>query len=208
MMVRFEERLRAQGYQAICGVDEAGRGPLAGPVVAGAVILDWTHPIVGLNDSKQLSQATRERLFSEIKNHALAVGIGIVDQTTIDRINILEASRLAMMQAIRQLCIPPDAVLTDYMELPDLCVPVLALVHGDCRSASIAAGSIIAKVTRDRIMMEYASKYPEYGFYNHKGYPTKEHLAALKKWGPTPIHRLSFKPVKTLWNPQNNEGEQ
>lgn len=207
MMYRFEERLHAQGYQAICGVDEAGRGPLAGPVVAAAVILDWAHPIVGLNDSKQLSQATRERLFSEIENHALAVGIGIVDQTTIDRINILEASRLAMMQAIRQLSIKPDAVLTDYMDLPDLSVPVLSLVKGDCRSASIAAGSIIAKVTRDRIMMEYASQYPEYGFSNHKGYPTKGHLAVLRELGPTPIHRLSFKPVKAMSDPRDNEGE-
>lgn len=196
MLYQYENELNKQGFKAICGIDEAGRGPLAGPVVAGAVILDPLKPIAGLNDSKRLSGRERERLYLEIQNNALAFSVAIIDHKTIDRINVLEASRLAMMTAIKTLQIQPDFVLTDFMELPELDTPVLALVKGDQKSASIAAGSIMAKVTRDRLMIDWDKLYPEYGFARHKGYPTKAHLAALACLGPCPIHRTSFKPVK------------
>ncbi|MDY0372866.1 MAG: ribonuclease HII [Acholeplasmataceae bacterium] len=200
MLDQFEKELTDKGYHFICGVDEAGRGPLAGPVVAGAVILDPKHPIDGLNDSKKLSSSMRERLFQEIKKWAIASAVAIVSPETIDQINVLEASRLAMMQAIRQLTIAPDVVLSDFMELPELDVLVMSLVKGDSRSMSIAAGSILAKVTRDRLMEAWAVRYPEYGFAKHKGYPTKEHLAMLQRYGPCPIHRMSFKPVLLVTN--------
>lgn len=200
MLDQFEKELTAKGYHSICGVDEAGRGPLAGPVVAGAVILDPKHPIDGLNDSKKLSSSMRERLFQEIKKWAIASAVAIVSPETIDQINVLEASRLAMMKAIRQLTIAPDVVLSDFMELPELDVLVMSLVKGDSRSMSIAAGSILAKVTRDRLMEAWAVRYPEYGFAKHKGYPTKEHLAMLQRYGPCPIHRMSFKPVLLVTN--------
>ncbi|MDD4987640.1 MAG: ribonuclease HII [Candidatus Izemoplasmatales bacterium] len=200
MLDQFEKELTDKGYHSICGVDEAGRGPLAGPVVAGAVILDPKHPIDGLNDSKKLSSSMRERLFQEIKKWAIASAVAIVSPETIDQINVLEASRLAMMQAIRQLTIAPDVVLSDFMELPELDVLVMSLVKGDSRSMSIAAGSILAKVTRDRLMEAWAVRYPEYGFAKHKGYPTKEHLAMLQRYGPCPIHRMSFKPVLLVTN--------
>jgi len=200
MLDQFEKELTDKGYHSICGVDEAGRGPLAGPVVAGAVILDPKHPIDGLNDSKKLSSSMRERLFQEIKKWAIASAVAIVSPETIDQINVLEASRLAMMQAIRQLTIAPDVVLSDFMELPELDVLVMSLVKGDSRSMSIAAGSILAKVTRDRLMEAWEVRYPEYGFAKHKGYPTKEHLAMLQRYGPCPIHRMSFKPVLLVTN--------
>ncbi|MFA5066716.1 MAG: ribonuclease HII [Candidatus Izemoplasmatales bacterium] len=200
MLDQFEKELTDKGYHSICGVDEAGRGPLAGPVVAGAVILDPKHPIDGLNDSKKLSSSMRERLFQEIKKWAIASAVAIVSPETIDQINVLEASRLAMMKAIRQLTIAPDVVLSDFMELPELDVLVMSLVKGDSRSMSIAAGSILAKVTRDRLMEAWAVRYPEYGFAKHKGYPTKEHLAMLQRYGPCPIHRMSFKPVLLVTN--------
>lgn len=200
MLDQFEKELTDKGYHFICGVDEAGRGPLAGPVVAGAVILDPKHPIDGLNDSKKLSSSMRERLFQEIKKWAIASAVAIVSPETIDQINVLEASRLAMMKAIRQLTIAPDVVLSDFMELPELDVLVMSLVKGDSRSMSIAAGSILAKVTRDRLMEAWAVRYPEYGFAKHKGYPTKEHLAMLQRYGPCPIHRMSFKPVLLVTN--------
>ncbi|MDD5601972.1 MAG: ribonuclease HII [Candidatus Izemoplasmatales bacterium] len=200
MLDQFEKELTDKGYHFICGVDEAGRGPLAGPVVAGAVILDPKHPIDGLNDSKKLSSSMRERLFQEIKKWAIASAVAIVSPETIDQINVLEASRLAMMQAIRQLTIAPDVVLSDFMELPELDVLVMSLVKGDSRSMSIAAGSILAKVTRDRLMEAWEVRYPEYGFAKHKGYPTKEHLAMLQRYGPCPIHRMSFKPVLLVTN--------
>ncbi|MDD3113114.1 MAG: ribonuclease HII [Candidatus Izemoplasmatales bacterium] len=200
MLDQFEKELTDKGYHSICGVDEAGRGPLAGPVVAGAVILDPKHPIDGLNDSKKLSSSMRERLFQEIKKWAIASAVAIVSPETIDQINVLEASRLAMMKAIRQLTIAPDVVLSDFMELPELDVLVMSLVKGDSRSMSIAAGSILAKVTRDRLMEAWEVRYPEYGFAKHKGYPTKEHLAMLQRYGPCPIHRMSFKPVLLVTN--------
>ncbi|MDD4354626.1 MAG: ribonuclease HII [Candidatus Izemoplasmatales bacterium] len=200
MLDQFEKELTDKGYHFICGVDEAGRGPLAGPVVAGAVILDPKHPIDGLNDSKKLSSSMRERLFQEIKKWAIASAVAIVSPETIDQINVLEASRLAMMKAIRQLTIAPDVVLSDFMELPELDVLVMSLVKGDSRSMSIAAGSILAKVTRDRLMEAWEVRYPEYGFAKHKGYPTKEHLAMLQRYGPCPIHRMSFKPVLLVTN--------
>jgi ribonuclease HII len=195
-MYEYEEELYRRGLKAICGTDEAGRGPLAGPVVAGAVILDPHHLIEGLNDSKQLSAKKRELLSVEIKKHALAYGIAFVFEDEIDRINIYQASRLAMTKAILSLALPPDFVLSDAMPLPDLGIPYLAIIKGDALSASIAAGSILAKVSRDEFMTEMAKQYPAYGFEIHKGYPTKKHLEALAQYGPCPIHRKSYRPVK------------
>lgn len=196
-MYEFEAQAGKEGFSIICGTDEAGRGPLAGPVVAGAVILDPNNPIEGLNDSKKLSEKKREQLFLEIQKKALSWSYSIVDPITIDAINIYEASRLAMRQAIAKLRIKPDFILSDAMPLPGE-TPYLAIIKGDARSASIAAASIVAKVTRDHLMMEYGKKYPEYGFESHKGYPTEKHVLALKQHGITPIHRLSFEPVKSM----------
>jgi ribonuclease HII len=195
-MYEYEEELYKQGLKAVCGTDEAGRGPLAGPVVAGAVILDPHHLIEGLNDSKQLSAKKRAQLSVEIKKHALAYGIAFVFEDEIDKINIYQASRLAMTKAILSLAFPPDFVLSDAMPLPDLGIPYLAIIKGDALSASIAAGSILAKVSRDEFMTEMAKQYPAYGFEIHKGYPTKKHLEALAQYGPCPIHRKSYRPVK------------
>jgi ribonuclease HII len=176
-------------------VDEAGRGPLAGPVIASAVILDPRRRIEGLRDSKLLTPIERQALFHRIREAALAVGVGSVEPDTIDRINILQATRLAMVEALRTLALPPELVLIDAVRLPQLPYPQRALIRGDRRSASIAAASIIAKVTRDRIMVGYDERFPQYGFRRHKGYPTPEHLAALFRHGPCPIHRKTFRGV-------------
>ncbi len=182
----------------IAGVDEAGRGPLAGPVVAAAVVLDLRHPIPEVNDSKKLSPAKRERLFTTITNQALAYSTAIVDHKSIDEINILNASKRAMTLALRQLSLSIDMALTDALQLNDFSYPIHPIIKGDSKSASIAAASIIAKVTRDRLMQEYHKTYPLYNFSKHKGYPTKEHLTLLKQLGPSPIHRKTFSPVKKL----------
>ena len=192
-----ERYWKAQGYGIIAGTDEAGRGPLAGPVVAAAVILPELLVIPGLNDSKKLSARRRELLYDEIVDKAVAVAWSSVGPATIDRINIYAASRLAMVQAIASLDRHFDLVLSDAMPLPDLVAPCIPIIHGDALSASIAAASIIAKVTRDRIMGEMDRQYPQYGFGRHKGYGTVEHLTALKKYGPCSIHRQSFAPIKT-----------
>lgn len=197
-MYEFENRLLAIGYQYICGVDEAGRGPLAGPVVAGAVILNPSVVIEGLNDSKQLTEKTRNRLSEEIKEKALAYSVAFISPEIIDEINIYQASKLAMIEAIKGLSIQPDYLLTDAMPLKEQLIPYEAIIKGDCLSASIAAGSILAKVSRDEYMKAIASIYPGYGFEQHKGYPTKQHLEALESLGVTPIHRKTYHPVKIL----------
>jgi len=196
-LLAYEKELYSEGIEYIAGTDEAGRGPLAGPVVAAAVILPKNTIILGVNDSKQLTEKKREELFDIINEKALAVGVAFVDNEKIDEINILEASRLAMMEAIKKLKIKPEYVLSDAMKM-NIDVPVKPIIKGDALSESIAAASIIAKVTRDRYMDEMDLKYPNYGFKKHKGYPTKDHIEAIKKYGITPIHRKTFKPIKTM----------
>ena len=181
----------------MAGVDEAGRAPLAGPVVAAAVILDAETRIVGLDDSKLLPPEERERLFLLIQSRAVAVGVGMADAQTIDRVNILEATRLAMGAAVAALQVVPELVLTDFVRLAGLDCPQRNLVRGDQRSATVAAASIIAKVTRDRLMEEADFAFPVYGFRRHKGYPTREHRAALERHGPCPLHRRTFQGVST-----------
>ncbi|MFS0656041.1 ribonuclease HII [Bacillus sp. 179-C3.3 HS] len=196
-MLQFENEAKAQGYTCIAGIDEAGRGPLAGPVVAAAVILKEDTELLGLNDSKQLSEKKRLAYYDLIQEEALDIGIGIVDAATIDEINIYEASRLAMVRAVEQLTHTPDYLLIDAMTLP-LPTNQENIIKGDAKSASIAAGACIAKVTRDRMMEEYGRLYPEYHFEEHKGYGTKEHLAAIRAYGATPIHRVSFAPIRAV----------
>ena len=180
----------------ICGIDEAGRGPLAGPGVAGAVILPEDCEILGLNASKQLTAGKRDELYGEIMEKAVACGVGIVGPARIDEIIILQADYEAMCEAIGTLTVMPQILLNDAVRIPQVLIPQIPIVHGDARSLSIAAASVIAKVTRDRLMMEYDAVYPEYGFAKHKGDGTAEHYAALKKYGPCPIHRKSF--LRTL----------
>jgi ribonuclease HII len=192
---RYERAAWRSGLKQVAGVDEAGRGPLAGPVVAAAVILDPNRRVKGLDDSKRLTPTRRETLFEEILIAARAVATSIVDSQTIDRVNILEATRRAMYEALGQLTPRPDLVLIDALRLPALAVPQKPIIKGDRRSASIAAASIVAKVTRDRLMLEADARFPEYGFGRHKGYPTAEHRTALKKHGPCPIHRRTFHGV-------------
>jgi ribonuclease HII len=183
------------GLARVAGVDEAGRAPLAGPVVAAAVMLAPSARIDGLDDSKRLLPLERERLFGLIQARALAFAVGIVDVTTIDRVNILEATRLAMRTALDGLGAIPELVLTDFVSLRGLPCPQRNLVRGDQRSATVAAASIVAKVTRDRLMAELDGAYPQYGFARHKGYPTEQHRSALKKFGPCPLHRRTFQGV-------------
>jgi ribonuclease HII len=189
---RFERAAWRRGVTRLAGVDEAGRGPLAGPVVAAAVVLPPGARIRGVDDSKRLAAEERGRLFEIIHERALGVGVGIVDQATIDRINILEATRLAMAQALAALDVEPELVLTDFVAVPGLRCPQRNLVGGDRRSASVAAASIIAKVTRDRIMEEADRDFPAYGFGRHKGYATPEHREALERHGPCALHRRTF----------------
>jgi len=179
----------------VAGLDEAGRGPLAGPVVAAAVVISPEHRIKPLADSKLLTPERREELFALIQARAVGVGVGIVDHLTIDRINILEATRLAMRLALANLAIIPELVITDFVALRDLPCPQRNLVDGDARCASVAAASIVAKVTRDRIMLEADTQFPEYGFARHKGYGTPDHLAALDRYGPCALHRRTFSGV-------------
>ena len=197
-----KERIRLEGLKEyerkydecefICGIDEAGRGPLAGPVVAGAVVLDKTKEILYLNDSKKLSEKKREALFDEIMEKAVAVGVGIVDEKVIDDINILQATYKAMRLAIDNLKVKPQILLNDAVIIPDVDIPQEKIIKGDAKSVSIAAASIIAKVTRDRLMAKYDEKYPDYGFAGHKGYGTAAHIEKIKEIGPCPIHRRSF----------------
>ena len=203
----YEKDLQNKGYNLIAGCDEAGRGPLCGPVVAAAVILPQNYHLEGLNDSKQMSEKKREELFPIIKKDAISYGIGIVDNKKIDEINIYEASRLAMMIALDNLEVKPDYIITDAMPLPKYSNS-MAIIKGDAKSASIAASSVLAKVTRDHIMNEIDSIYPMYNFKKHKGYPTKEHLANLEKYGILDIYRLTYKPVAKLWRQTNEKNQQ
>ena len=191
-MWQIEHSFFDQGYELICGVDEAGRGPLAGPVCAAAVILPKDLEIPGLNDSKKLTDKRRRELFPVIKEQAIAYGIALVDHKTIDDINILQATYQAMAQAIANLQVKPELALVDGNRSSDFGVQVHTVVHGDSLSASIAAASVLAKVTRDDYMLEMAQTYPGYGFEIHKGYGTKAHYAALTELGASPIHRMSF----------------
>ena len=191
-MQENENRLRAKGYSLICGVDEAGRGPLAGPVCAAAVILPEDVYIEGLNDSKKLSEKKREELYEKITEVAVAYNIVMVDEKIIDEINILQATYLAMNRAVNGLKTEPDYVLIDGNRIEGMDISHETVVKGDAKSISIAAASILAKVTRDRYIYEIADEYPEYNFKKHKGYGTKEHTEAILKYGPCPIHRLTF----------------
>lgn len=189
----MREYERAHGeLAAVCGIDEAGRGPLAGPVAAAAVILPRECEILYLNDSKRLSPARRALLFDEIREKAVAFEIGMVSPERIDEVNILQATYEAMRKAIEGLSVRPELLLNDAVTIPGVDIPQLPIIKGDAKSVSIAAASILAKVARDRMMEEYALLYPDYGFEKHKGYGTAQHIAALRKYGPCPIHRLSF----------------
>ncbi len=191
-MLKIEESLYQRGYKLVCGVDEAGRGPLCGPVVAAAVILKPGDKIEGVNDSKKLSEKKREKLYQDIMDNALAVGVGMSDVDVIEKVNILNATKLAMKQAIDNLGIVPEYVLIDGNQMIDINIDGETVVSGDAKSESIAAASIIAKVTRDRMLIEWDKEYPEYGFAKHKGYGTKAHIEAIGKYGLTPLHRPSF----------------
>lgn len=191
----WEQYWWTKGYSQIAGVDEAGVGPLAGPVVAAAVVLPKDFDVAGLGDSKRLTARQREEQFKRLRRDALALEVAVVDADLIDRLNILQAARLAMRRAVAALGERCEAVLVDGRTVPDMPAPSLAVVRGDAQSPSIAAASIVAKVTRDRLMVEYAERYPGYGFERHKGYPTAAHLEALERLGPCPIHRRSFGPV-------------
>ena len=191
-MWEIETSVRSEGYEIICGVDEAGRGPLAGPVCAAAVILPMGLEIPGLTDSKKLTDKKRRELFPVIKEQAVAYGIGFASHEEIDEINILQATYLAMERALAQLSVKPDIALIDGNRAKDFGLPVRTVVKGDSLSMNIAAASILAKVTRDDLMLELAEKYPEYGFEVHKGYGTKAHYEALRAHGASAIHRMTF----------------
>jgi ribonuclease HII len=201
--LREEMTLYAEGYRHIAGLDEAGRGSWAGPVVAGAVILPLARPdlsqeLDGVRDSKQLTPRQRERLYPIIESTALAVGVGIVPPEKIDELGIVPATRQAMSLAIAQLDSPPDFLLIDFINLPGLSIPQKSITSGDALSLSIAAASIVAKVSRDRLMVELDARYPGYGFARHKGYGTRQHREALFRLGPSPIHRLSYAPMRLM----------
>ena len=189
-MHEFEEKY--DEYSCICGIDEAGRGPLAGPVVAACVILPKDTEILFLNDSKKVTKKRRLELFEEICYKAVDIGVGIIDENRIDDINILNATYEAMQKAIVKMDTEPDILLVDAVRIPDIGIKQISIRQGDARSVSIAAASIIAKVTRDKLMIEYDEQYPEYGFAKHKGYGTTEHIAAIRRHGACPIHRKSF----------------
>lgn len=190
--LEYENKALDQGFEIICGIDEAGRGPLAGPVYAAAVILPKGHIIEGVNDSKKLSEKKREQLFDKILDECVSYGIGIADEKEIDEINILQATFLAMRRAVDNLSVKPDIALIDGNKKPGLDIEQWDIVKGDSKSASISAASILAKVSRDRYMLEMAERYPQYQFEKHKGYGTKLHYEMLEKYGASPIHRKSF----------------
>ena len=196
-MLAYEKELYTQGIQLIAGVDEVGRGPLAGPVVAAAVILPKACKIPGLNDSKKIPKSKHKEIYEAVLQNAIAIGIGVKDNHVIDQVNIYEATKLAMMEAIGQLEPQPQHLLIDAMRL-DLPIPQTSIIKGDANSLSIAAASIVAKVTRDQMMEEFDCEYPGYDFTQNAGYGTVNHLAGLHKLGVTPIHRRSFEPVKSM----------
>lgn len=195
---RYDESLRKKGFLRIAGIDEAGRGPLAGPVVAAAVILREGIKIERLRDSKKVPEKERETLFYQVKSSSIDIGIGIVGPEEIDRINIVRATQRSMQLAVKDLSTPPDILIIDAMYLPSIPVKQISFIKGESVSASVAAASIIAKFTRDKIMLNYHQQYPEYNFKKHKGYSTREHLDMLRLCGPCPIHRKSFYGVKSL----------
>ena len=190
--LKFEREEESKGNFLIAGMDEVGRGPLAGPVCVACVIMPLDDVIEGIDDSKKLSEKKRDALFEKIKEKAIAYSIEMVDEQTIDKINILEATKLCMKKAVEKLEIKPDVVLVDAIKSLDVMVPIRGIIKGDALSYSIGCASILAKVTRDRLMVELAKEYPEYGFEKHKGYGTKVHIEALKEYGPCIYHRLSF----------------
>lgn len=194
--LKFEKIVYSNGFRAVAGIDEAGRGPLAGPVMAAAVVLPAGISLIGVDDSKKLTPAKRDKLFETIMMNALAVGVGIVDAAEIDRINILQATRRAMVAAVKQLSLQPDYLLIDGISTIDSTIPQKTIKKGDSLSLSIAAASIIAKVTRDRFMIEMDANYPGYGFAGHKGYGCAAHMKAIRELGPSPIHRLTFGGVR------------
>ena len=190
---QIEETLHSQGIEYICGIDEAGRGPLAGPVVVAAAIMPKDSMIEGVNDSKKVSEKKRELLYEKITEEAIAWGVGIIDQKEIDRINILNATKEGLTEAVKSLNIKPDRIIVDALNgIDTLGIPYTSIIKGDAKCYSIAAASIIAKVTRDRIMRQWDEIYPQYGFEKHKGYGTKAHIEAIKEYGICPLHRLSF----------------
>ncbi len=193
LLKQLELSLYDDKVKYICGIDEAGRGPLAGPVVVGAVIMPKESFIEGVNDSKKVSEKKRELLFDKITSEAVAYSVGIVDQEKIDEINILEATRLAVHQALEKLEVKPDLIVVDALtNIDTFGIPYMSIIKGDAKVYSISAASIIAKVTRDRMMQEWDEIFPQYGFAKHKGYGTKDHINAIKTYGPTPIHRKTF----------------
>ena len=193
VLKEFENKLYSEGLKYIAGIDEAGRGPLAGPVVVGIAIMKPDSFIEGVNDSKKISEKKRELLYEQITNEAIDWSVGIVDQNEIDEINILNATKKALHMAITNLKIKPDRILVDALEHIDTCgIPYTSIIKGDAKVYSISAASIIAKVTRDRMMKEYDEIYPEYGFAGHKGYGTAKHIQAIKAYGPCPLHRKTF----------------
>ena len=196
-MLRYEKELYQAGYLAIAGVDEVGRGPLAGPVVAAAVILPPGCKIKGLNDSKKIPKKKHQEIYQAVMDKALAVGIGLMDSEIIDQVNIYEATKLAMKEALSKLSLKPDYLLIDAMKL-DVEIPQESIIKGDANSLSIAAASIVAKVTRDKLMADYDKEYPGYDFAKNAGYGTKNHLQGLEQNGVTPIHRKTFEPVKSM----------
>ena len=196
-LLKYEKELYSKGIELIAGVDEVGRGPLIGPVVAAAVILPKNYKLEGLTDSKKLSEKKRNEFYKTLNNDALSIGIGIIDEVKIDEVNIYEATKLAMMDAINNLNITPEHILIDAMPL-DLNVPSTSIIKGDAKSESIAAASVIAKVTRDTMMYELDKKYPMYGFKSHKGYPTKKHIEAINKYGLINGYRKTYAPIKDM----------
>jgi len=206
-LLEYEKKLYKKGYKFIAGTDEVGRGPLVGPVVAAAVILPKNYELKGLTDSKKLSEKKRNIFYDIIMKDAISVGVGIVSEKIIDEINILEASRLAMNKALDNLKVKPDYILSDAMKL-ERDVEVLPIVHGDAKSLSIAAASVIAKVTRDRMMEELGKIHPEYEFEHHKGYPTKRHVELVKKYGVLEEYRKTFKPISEIIIERREENEQ
>ena len=196
-LLKYEKELYSQGIKFIAGVDEVGRGPLYGPVVAAAVILPKNYKLKGLNDSKKLSEKKRDAFYKIINKDAVSIGIGIINEDKIDEVNIYEATKLAMKEAISKLEVKPEHILIDAMPL-DIEIPTTSIIKGDAKSESIAAASVIAKVTRDSMMYELDKKYPMYGFKNHKGYPTKKHIEAINEYGLIPGYRKSYAPIKDM----------
>lgn len=196
-LLKYEKELYDNGINLIAGVDEVGRGPLIGPVVAAAVILPKDYKLEGLTDSKKLSEKKRDKFYDIIKRDAISIGIGLMDEKVIDNVNIYEATKLAMKEAINNLNIKPEHILIDAMPL-ELSIPTTSIIKGDAKSESIAAASVIAKVTRDKMMYDLDKEYPMYGFKNHKGYPTKKHIEALKEYGLIDGYRKTYQPIKDM----------